>query len=327
VTDVANEEPVLSVVLASEDGLHSIQAAVDSLRAQTICARLELVVVSPGRMSAPSELDEFHSVQFVEAPFEAPGEALAAGAVAARAPIVAMGEDHAFPDPDWAEIVVDAHRGPWAVVGTAVANANPGTIFSWANLLLAYGRWLRPVPTGPIDSCPSSYATYKRRLLLEFGEELGSTLEREGALQERLRAAGHSSYLDARTRLRHVNPSRMLPSISLRFNAGRLYAATRAERGGWSGSRKALYVAGSPLLPFLRGLRIGRELAQRGVAISPRVAGGLAVGVVLDAVGQLAGYARGPGDSAARLGRFEYQRERHITARDRASLFGGSGRP
>jgi hypothetical protein len=61
---------------------------------------------------------------------------------AASAPIVVFCEDHAFPDPTWAEALIVAHRRPYAAVGPVVRNANPSTVISGADCLIGYGPWL-----------------------------------------------------------------------------------------------------------------------------------------------------------------------------------------
>jgi hypothetical protein len=46
----------------------------------------------------------------------------------------------------------------------------------------------------------------------------------------------------------------------------------------------------------------------------------LTLGLVLDAIGQMVGYLAGPGDSAAWLAEFEYDRLRHVSDGDRRML-------
>ncbi len=64
------------------------------------------------------------------------GQANAAGALAARAPVVALAEDHAYPAADWKEALLEDHQGPWAAVGLRVLKANPGTLVSWADFVV-----------------------------------------------------------------------------------------------------------------------------------------------------------------------------------------------
>ncbi|MFN2433451.1 MAG: hypothetical protein ABR599_11675 [Gemmatimonadota bacterium] len=107
---------------------------------------------------------------------------------AASAPVVAFGEDHSFPEPGWAEALLQAHRGPWAAVGPSIVNANPATAVSWATLLTSFGRWLELDASGPADAIAWHNSAYKREVLLGLGDELEPLLEVEGLLQAELAA-------------------------------------------------------------------------------------------------------------------------------------------
>ena len=62
-----------------------------------------------------AELAGFFRVQVVEAdPIRSGAAARAAGICQATAPVVALGEDHSFPDPDWA---AGSHCRPPAALG------------------------------------------------------------------------------------------------------------------------------------------------------------------------------------------------------------------
>ncbi|MGQ0539084.1 MAG: glycosyltransferase family 2 protein, partial [Gemmatimonadaceae bacterium] len=108
----------MSVVLATPGSFAGVHTTVAALTAQTARDRLELVLVTPRRAVLQPDgavLGAFGWHQVVEvADFGSLGPANAAGVRAARAPIVALAEDHCFPDPDWAQHLISAHEGPWA---------------------------------------------------------------------------------------------------------------------------------------------------------------------------------------------------------------------
>jgi hypothetical protein len=56
-------------------------------------------------------------------PYHFGGDAVFVQALA-RAPIVALAEDHAFPAPGWAEALIAAHRDPWAAIGAVIRHPN-----------------------------------------------------------------------------------------------------------------------------------------------------------------------------------------------------------
>ena len=127
----ATGAPRLSVVIVTPDAFAAIRRTVECLARQSALGALELVVVAPSLAALDADealLAAFPRVVRVACgPVGSIGPANAAGVRHASAPIVALAEDHAFPDPEWAERLIAAHDGPWAAVGPSVRNANPAS--------------------------------------------------------------------------------------------------------------------------------------------------------------------------------------------------------
>ena len=287
--------PKLSVVLVTPDSYETIRKTIGYLRRQTVCGELELVIVAPGKIGA-EELPEFCRVQVVEiGAVTTVGRANVAGVRAATAPVVALAEDHAFPEPDWAAALIEAHCGPWAAVGPVVRNANPETAVSRADFWIGYGPWAEPQPAGPREFLPGHNSSYKRERLLAYGDRLEEMLEAETVLHWELRAQGHQLWLEPAARIAHVNFSRWRTWLGMQFHLGRVFAATRAQH--WPLWKRIVFVCGSPLIPLVR--------LSRSCQRSPA----LVIGLTVDGLGQLAGYAAGAGDSAPKLAHYEFHRE------------------
>jgi hypothetical protein len=313
----------LSVVLPV-DRFEKAARLIDHLRAQTVADRIELVVVAPSaaELDLPDDEGEgFAAVRTVEtgAPLRYLFLDRAAGIRAATAPLVALAETHCFPDPGWAEALIAAHRGPWAAVGPAVANANPGTV-SWASLLLDYGPWLAPVAGGKMSDVPGHNSCYKRELLLAYGDELEMMLEAEYVLHQDLRARGLLLYLEPAARTWHVNVSRIWPALVQAPLSARAFATARSKR--WSPARRFLYAAASPLLPLVRLVRVLGHSRRLGHPCPlPRLMPWLALVLVAYATGELLGYALGGGAEAQRrMQSMDLERDAYLTARDSGAL-------
>ena len=312
--------PDLAVVLVTPDDYGTVRATIDHLRRQTVKERLEVIVVAPaGRDVAadPAAEAEFWRLRIVEVEtLRSVGAGNAAGVRAAEAPLVAFGEDHSFPAPDWAEALIAAHRGPWAAVGPAVATADPAGLVGWADFLIGYGPWRAPAVSGVVDHLPGHNSSYKRAVLLAYGAALESMLEAETVLHWDLRAKGHRLYLEGAATLAHLNFGRLSSWVPVQVYSGRLFAATRAQE--WSPVRRLLYAGGAPLIPLVRLARTSRSLRR-----PPRPPRGvlpvLLLGLILDGVGQFLGYAFGVGDTRRRLAPFEHHRVRHARQRPAAS--------
>ncbi len=306
----------MSVVIVTPDCYASIRRTVQYLRAQTARERLEVVIVAPSAESlaaAESDLREFPHRRIVAVgSVTSTARARAAGIRAATAPVVALAEDHAFPAPGWAAALIAAHRQPWAAVGPAIGNANPERLVGWANLLIEYGPWLAPAEAGPVEHLPGHNGSYKRAVLLEYGPDLEPMLRAETTLHWDLRARGHRLYLEPAARVDHLNFSRPLTCLTLRFNGGRLFAACRSRR--WSPARRLLYVAAAPLIPVVRLSRVVRQLHRPGRPrrLLLRVLPALIAALLVDGAGELVGYTTGPGRSEQTLSALEFHRERHL---------------
>jgi hypothetical protein len=311
-------QPDVSVILITPDNFETLRRTVGALRRQTVRGRLELVIVGPSidRLAVvESDLDCFFCRRIVEiGEMTSSSVARAAGIRAAAAPVVAFTEDHSFPAPDWAEALIARHREPWAGVGPALQNANPATVMSWANFLVEYGEFVAPTACGERRHIPGHNSSYKREVLLTYGEALSDRLEAESPMQWDLQSKGHRFCLEPEARTFHLNYEQFGPSCELRFRGGRLFAANRAR--DWSLGRRAVYALAFPLIPLVRMARV----VQHARRIHPRH--GLlrllpVVGVllVLDGLGEMAGYAMGSGRAMHELSAGEFHRERFFRKR------------
>ncbi len=316
----ADSAPALAIVIATPDNCDTIRRTLAHLRAQTARGRLELVVVCPSAASLglePADVEGLASYQVVEVgPLGSVAEANAAGVLRARAPLVALAENHSFPNPGWAAALIAAHEGPWAAVGPAMENANPASAVSWASFLLAYGRWLG-AKAGPIDDLPGHNSSYKRALLVARGKDLDAELQAETALHQALLAEGHGLYLEPAAVTAHMNPSLLPYFLTEMLYAGRRFAATRARR--WPAPRRLAYACGAALIPAVRLWRLFPQYRQAG-RHKPLPRGTLPVllvGLATSAWGEMLGYAFGPGRAAQELSDMELHRGRYVAAGDR----------
>jgi hypothetical protein len=313
--------PVMSVIVITPDRYATVRKTIRHLRAQNVCGSLEVVLVAPslsGLALDESALRAFLQYRLVEVgTMSSTARARAAGVQAASAPLVAFAEDHAYPAPGWAEALIKRHREPWAAVGPVMANANPRSITSWANLLIEYAPWLEPATGGEREHLPGHNGSYKRQLLLEYGDRLEAMLGAESVLHWDLRAKGYQLYLEPQARTFHQNFSARWPSLTLRFNGGRLFASSRAR--AWPTWRRAVFALASPLIPAVRCSRIAREMIRPGRPrrLLPRVLPALIIGLAFDGVGEMIGYAFGPGEAMAVLSDMEFNRERFLVGPDR----------
>jgi hypothetical protein len=319
----ADNSPEMSVVLVTPDTYETLSLAMTCLLAQSAREQLEIVIVAPSgdELKAPkSLLAAFHSYQVAEiGEIETMGEANAAGARLARAPVVAFVEEHSYPQAGWAEALMRAHHQPWAAVGPVVDTANGDSRVGWADFLVGYGPWLGPSAAGERDFLPGHNSSYKRELLLQYGPDLDRMLESETILHADLRHKGHRLYLEPEARILHLNFESPSVWIRAQYYSGRAFAAPRSEQ--WSLVRRLLYLLGGPLIPLVRfGRIVGQARGSGRWSVPPPGAWPvLLLGLGISAAGEMIGYAVGAGDAIERRCDLEFHRVWHLNE--------GSSRP
>ncbi len=312
------QTPAMSVVVITPDRYDTIRDVMRALAAQSAKQELEIVIVAPSAPLVPADAPEVRDFMAISVlPFahvaRAAAAARAAAIHAARAPIVAFVEDHSFPQPGWARALIEAHRKPYAAVGPAVGNANPGSTIGWANLLIEYAPWMEPACARAVDHLPGHNSSYKRAVLLPYGQELESLLEAESILHWELRSRGLQLWLEPAALTLHMNFTSLAASTRLRLHGGRLFAGARARQ--WSRARRLAYAAAAPLIPVVRLRRIlaDTRAARRNSALPHLTYPALLFLLLCDAAGEFMGYVSGAGAEAQRAATFEINADRRPT--------------
>ena len=170
---------------------------------------------------------------------------------------------------------------------------------------------------------PGHNTSYKRAALLDYDEKLESMLDAETVLHWDMRAKGHRLYHETTAQVAHTNFALWSSWLPLHFWHGQLFAGLRSRQMPWW--KRAVYIGGSPLIPLVRTFRIVRDVWQRRSGRLLRrliyCFPAMVLGLMLDACGQLIGYASGTGNALQRAGRYEFHRDRHITEEDRQAIF------
>lgn len=308
--------PKLSVVIITPDKFDTIRKTIDHIKAQNVKDQLEIVIVAPSETELnlnPLELKDFLRFRIIEVgEIKSMGHALAAGVRESTAPIVVFTEDHGFPEPGWAEALIEAHRQPWAVIGPVIHNANPDSMVSWADILIGYAPWLAPNPGGIMDHLPGHHSSYKLKILQDYGSDLENLLDAETLLHWDLRSKGYKVYLEPAAKIFHLNFGTLSSFTEAHFYNGRIFAATRSKN--WPRLTQVVFTFLSVMTPLLRLYRILCQIRQSGnqKIIRPFVYPLLIFGLCVSTVGEMIGYALGEGNTKKKFKHFHFHRTRHI---------------
>jgi hypothetical protein len=318
------QRPALTVVLLAPKQLAALRGTLKYLRAQSIANQIEVIVLGTSAeqlaQHAPEDVSGFQAVQFIPVgPIENVDMTAPRALPYAKADYVAFIEDHAYPQPGWAEAVVQASQRGVHVIGAAMLNFNPGSMLSWANLFIGYGVAVAPTFTGERGSVGLHNSAFQKAALLKYGEHLPQMMGRDGGLLQDMKSKGMRLYLPAQALLAHANPSRLRSTFQLRFNAGRSFGAQRAEIERWSAQKRLIYFVGGAAIPLVRFVRLYRDLKRILVHydLLPRALPMLFLALIFDAMGQMVGYSAGYGKSREILAGFERDRVQHLNRQDR----------
>ena len=263
--------PALSVVLVTPDRYDRLRPVIQHLRRQTARDRIEVIIAAPRVANLhpdESELAEFASFHLVEiGPIRSAGEPRAMGARAATAPVIVFGEDHCWPEPDWAEALIETHRQPWGGVGPTLVNGNPGSIVSWASFLLNFGPCVERSSSGVCNYIPTHNSSFKADLLHVFGDRLGFAMEAEALLHTELISDGGQLFMQTKARAAHINISTFPFILWEQFWGACYFWSARARWQQWSLLRRCIWAAGTPGLIILR---VPRALKHAGRIGFPR---------------------------------------------------------
>lgn len=265
-TKPSSQQPELSVVIVIGDpGTRGgLERTMQSLLAQCKFPSMEVVIVDcsqPG--SPPLKGSDHENVTTVKMPRNTTtmAEARAEGVRAAKAPIVAFLDEHSFALAGWAEALIEAHQGTWAGVGGEIYNMSSAIGASDPIYLMGHGRWLPPAKRGEVDLLPSHDTCYKRKILMEYDEDLALLLMAEPVLMWKLRQDGHKLFLEPRVKSAHgytVNPLTLVAF----YTWNRCFAYARAEAFDWPAWKRVVHALATPIVPLARSFQLFRLLTK-----------------------------------------------------------------
>lgn len=296
-------EPLLSVVIASVNGLPAIEDCLTALSDQAGDFNYEVVVVDCCDAATRDAIRRFDPdlVSLIEADGRPSIPRLRAiGIAAARGRMVAILEDHCNVSGEWVATIARAERHGVDVLGGAVENGSTQRLIDWAVFFCEYARFMLPLESGVVPEITGNNSVYSRRALDALGQELQEELW-EGYLHQRLSEQGFDFYCDPELWVSHVKEFGFLYFLSQRYHYSRSFAGMRLA--GATPLRRALYAAATPLLPPLLFLRITKTVLAKGRHRDRLLLSAPLIGIFLLswAWGEAVGALLGPGDSLARV--------------------------
>jgi hypothetical protein len=280
--------PPLSIVVTVREGLHELEPVLETLLPQARRAGAEVLVVGPVSGPAPEP------VRLVRVDDEDILRLRMVGIREARGEIVAIGEDHAVPRPDWCDAVLRAHaeRPEVPAIAGCLVNGTDRTVSGRGNFLAFAAPFQPPMPVlPPLRPPPVSTLSLKREALAEVDGVPGHF---EAVLVPRLFAEG-AMVADDRIVVDHHQDHGVLWAIVNGFHGARAaYGYLRPRLG----RRERLHQARWSILNWPRRiLGEARRATQGGRGNRADLAVVALIGTAVGlggAVGSIAGPGRSP---------------------------------
>ena len=332
----------LSVVFSARGGLENNRKTTESLLAQTIAPRLELIVTSDNA-ELLSEIQDvvsssgcFPRCEFLLQTGKDFAIDRSIAATKATAAVVAFAEDHCFPERNWAEELIAAFASSTNVLAAAplLLNPNPESAVSRGQFLLNHGVPDRGIGSERFEDCnglPWHGTAYRTDIFKAETRDGGVELLRaEAFLQERIRLAHPAARFVRcrRTCAHHVNMSRLYPALLLAFHGGRIFAAVRAKQRGWGFLLRIARSLLFPVVAVLKLLRTAHVLRDRSSWL--RTLSNFSVASLLafvHAMGEAVGTCFGIGRSERAYATLEFNRSQYLRPGDRHLLLSTAHAP
>lgn len=211
-----SDHPPLSAVIATRGLWSAMRHVLDALLPQVRDAGGEVVVVAGHEDVAPAT----PNLRWISVPGEKNLLRLRAIALhAARGAVIATGEDHAVPRPDWCAAILRAHaeHPSAAAVAGCVVNGTADRASARANFLSYAAPFMPPMAALPSIPPPYTVLSFKREALAGLDDRPGTL---EARLVPELFARG-AIVVDDRIVIDHYQDLNLVQSIDNVYSAAR----------------------------------------------------------------------------------------------------------
>jgi hypothetical protein len=295
------DSPPITIAVSTIQGWPEIRDAVASFEAAAARAGGEVIVTDGSRFPPPDPALLAPTTIWRQQPRLSIYQLREIGYRLARAPIVAITEDHVLVPADWGERYVAAFAAaPEAMaIGGSVENGATESVADWASFFIVQAPVVAPMASGPVNRLSGAVNVAYRAEALQEVDDHGGLGTLDGLHQRDIIRRGGVLMADDSIRVSHAQASSLGHYTSLHFHAARTFAGfLRGEMDGQAWFRfLAVW-----LVPYLRLGRALLLLDRRGHrAMLLRAWPTMLWLLYVQAAGHLVGFIAGPGDSPRRV--------------------------
>lgn len=295
------ESPSISITISTGQGWPDVRRAVASAEEAAAGVGGEVVVTDGSGLPVPPPGALAKTTTWRAEPGASVFQLRGLAYSLARAPILAITEDHCRVDPDWAARMLAAHavHPKAAAIGGSVENGATGSALDWASFLVVQAPIAAPIASGPARSLAGAVNVSYKRDAMEGIDDFDGLGMLDMIHQRHLGKAGRVLVADDSIRVCHDQSLGRRGTIEIHYHAGRTFAGflrQRMDRTAW------LRLVGVLIIPYLRFGRAMTLAQRKGYGSVVRRAWPAMLGLFLvQGVGQVVGFIAGPGDSPRKV--------------------------
>jgi hypothetical protein len=294
--------PPLSIVVPTRTGWPGYKPYFDHQRREIESVGGELLVLDGTDLPAPAQDLIGPNVRWIKKPGESVMSLRALGYPEARGPIVGVAEDHTRVPVGWAAAILQCHaeHPEAAAIGGSVDNGTSRSYVEWADFFCGHDREVPPLGRARrVGLIGLTNVSYKRDVIKKIRPLAGVGVN-DAVFQRDLARSGAVLLVDDRITCEHEQAMGFKAATRLLYHAGRMGAGARRQR---LTPMEILRICVTPLSPPFLAARLGVWLAARGRYRARYLVELPAITWFYGAraVGELVGYAAGPGESALLL--------------------------
>lgn len=292
----------ISVIVVSLIGMPVLEECLRALNNQQGNVDCEIIVVSRGVNSAFRQvIESFPSVRLLQ-PSQRLGvpQLRALGISNACGDFVAITEDCCIPTENWLEEIIKAHESGYDVVGGAIENGSSDRLVNLAAYVFEYSQMMLPILDGEVSGLAGNNTSYKREIFNKVDESIRNDyweyfLHREFE-KRKIRMLSVPTIV-----VRKTKEFSFAYFVKQRFHFSRSFAGMRSRL--ILPSRRLIYIAFLPVLPFLMMWRISKQVLQKKRYIWKFVLSLplLSIFTISCAAGELTGFLFGEGTSSEKV--------------------------
>ncbi len=288
-------DPNLSIIVVCLNSPDVREKCLDMLVSQVESNNTEILAVGHWAAEDNADNEKISSIRWLAAPAEYSVPQMRTHAILqCRGEIVALLEDDCVVSDGWLSDVIHAHAGKEEIIGGGIVPGDYPHLIDWTIYFCEYARFMPPF-LGLQNALPGNNVSYKRTVLPPLNPGDGFY---EVFFHDRVMESGGRLIANSNLAVTNVNHWSIRHLTSIPFHHGRAFAGMRsAQFPLW---RRGAYSLLSLALPILKLYRLAvvvynrRKYRSQFIFSMPLIA----IFLVSWSIGEMVGYAAGPGQSA-----------------------------